>query len=70
MITARGLTAEMAAINHMVNAMTDIHNEQVQRVDRDSSSDDDDFSDRRRSGDYIRIKENIQYTEFVFGYNS
>ena len=46
MITAHALTAEMAASNRMVTA---IHNEQVQRVARDSSSDHDDFSDRRRS---------------------
>ena len=33
MITAQSLTAEMAAINRMVNAtMTAIHNEHVQRV--------------------------------------
>ena len=44
MITAHALTPEMAAINCMVNAaMTVINNERVQRVGRNSSSDDDTF---------------------------
>ena len=44
MITAHALTVELAAINRMVNAaMTAISNELVQRVGRNSSSDDDTF---------------------------
>ena len=60
MITVHALMPEMSAINRIVNgAMTAIHNEQVQRVGHDSSSDDDDISYRRRSTNLYREWSNI-----------
>ena len=55
MITAHALTVKMAVISRMMNAaMTVIHNEKILKVGRDSSSDADDFSDRRRSTNLYR----------------
>ena len=56
MITVHALMAEMASINRMVNAaMTAIYNTQVQRIGCDSSSDGDDFLDRRRYSTVIQV---------------
>ena len=58
MITTHAWKAKMAAINRIVNAaMTAIHNEYVQSVGRDSSSDDDDFLDRRRTVNMLAISQ-------------